>query len=698
MRMPLISLLLATTLVAAPAMPASLASDLFEEAGPEGAAEQSLIDGVLPDVLGTMSLANREYAEVENLLEEGLRDQANYATILELAPQLIQNAPNPDRVRWMLALALAATGEMKAAQGVIAQVTQPEAEMPLAYLAQAMLARRQGDNATAIELTRKAILKQPTYAYAYNLMGTIKAELGEIEEATEWFAQATIYSGTSAIYWRNLGILKSRQSQLTEAAQALERALILAPNDCVALMASAELYEANQQSEKAEGFVTRCIEKGTGNRIGAVEYLLRQQFAQDDFERAAAIVDAHEEVLEGADLIRAEIALQTNKPDAALALLENVAPGRARDLRRVLALAMRGAPDAALDLLREMPIASAQDATGSAFLEVVLSIATGQAPRTYALGLAKRAPALEASSAWYEALWQVVDDPRRAPDIALKADDMLAGMRFVGIPLSDWLVLQDDALRAEMALGMLWLLRDYKQAAVSTFDQISAQAEVQQAAYFAAFADFQRGAVDAAKQRLAPVAEAHRDYFSVQVLMAEIHLRYGAFGDALRHYQEAARVVSDSGILMRVGVLADMEDKPDEAERALRRFIALNPVSYVGYNQLAWVFIQREMRLDEALELARKADELQPGNASILDNIGWVMFLQGDPKGAAEMLREANTRSGNANPDILYHLAAVEAALGSDQTAKGLLARLFKAAPEDHPAVIAGRDLGARLN
>lgn len=694
----LLAVVLGLSLTAGPVLSASLSTDLLGSEGSGSSLEQSLIDGALPDVLGTMTLANREYAQAVEEVEARLRDLADYASILQLAPQLTLNAPDPDKVRWMHALALAAGGDLEAARAVILKVAKPEAQVPLAYLARAMIARRLGNTDEAIELTRAAILKQPTYAYAYNLMGTIKAELGEAEEATEWFKQATVYSGRSPIYWRNLGIMQLRADRITIAAKSLQNALAIAPNDCVALVAMAELYEAARQSETAETFVERCIDDGVGNRVGAIEYLLRQQFSQNDFAMARALVDEYEDVVPGADLIRAEIALQSNAPAEALGHLERLPAGRARDIRRVFAMAMQGQIAPALEALREIPVTGGGDAVSSAFLEVVLSIAAGETPRTFAMSMAKREAALEKAMVWYEAMLLAAEDPVQASIDALKADDILSGVRFDGAPVEDWAAMKDPNIRAHMALGMLWHLRDYKAAAAASFDAASAGIDLHQAAYLGALADFELGEIETARDKLQPTADAKRDYFSAQVLMAEIYLRFGALGDALRHYEDAARVSSDPGALMRVGVLADMEGKPDVAEKALRRFIQNAPDSYVGYNQLAWVFIQREIRLDEALELAQKADALQPGNASILDNIGWVKFLQGETSEAVLLLREANRLSGNANPDVLYHLAAAEAELGGTQTAQSILSRLFEAAPEDHPAVIAGRDLEAKLN
>lgn len=692
-----VSLALTFALFSAPAFPASLSSDLFEKSTSDDLIDPTAPQTVLPNVLSDLASANNDFAKATDLLEYGLMTKADYSGILALAPQLILNAPEPDRVRWLHALALAATGDLAQASAIVDSIKSPSDKNPTSFLAKAMLKHRNGETEDAINLTRQAILLQPNHAYAYNLMGLMKAGLGETEEAAEWMQRATTYASDSGVYWRNLGILRFRRDEVNTALTALQRAIAISPEDCIALVASAQVYEAAQQPAKAEDFVTKCLDAGTGNRTLAARYLLELQFSQDRFDAARATLNAHEDALPSADLIRAEISLYENNPDAALAALELVTPGRARELRRTLALAMKGDAWTAMETLRDVPVLDAAQVAGSSFLEVALSVAIGKEIRPLALATIKKNPDFAPFAAWFETLDAIRARSPRYLQAAKEAENMLPGVRFKGVPETDWAGLRHPDARAKAALGMLWLTRDYNAAAATTFDAISEHADIKMGLYFASLADLQQGKAKQALERISPMADAHPGYFSAQVLTAELHLRFGQFDGALARYQNAAKVEEDAGVLMRVGVLADMQDAPDVAEDALRKFIRLNPNSFVGYNQLAWVFIQRETRLDEALELARKADELQPGNASVLDNIGWTLFLTGDAKGAIGLLRDANKRSGGVNPDILYHLASAEAEVGAKDRSKALLTKLFKSAPEDHPSVIQGRDLSARL-
>jgi tetratricopeptide (TPR) repeat protein len=275
--------------------------------------------------------------------------------------------------------------------------------------------------------------------------------------------------------------------------------------------------------------------------------------------------------------------------------------------------------------------------------------------------------------------------------IAARADNLLPGVQFVGVPASDWVALAQPANRRSAALGLLWLMRGNDLAARGAFAAVSG--EVHLVRYLDAIAATRLGDRQVAATGLAATAAAVPEFYSAQMMMGELEAGRGRLPEAFGHYRNAVAQVEDGGALMRVALLGDTLNETDVAEDALRRFIALFPDSFIGYNQLAWLFIQREVRLDEALVLAQQADQLQPGNASVLDNLGWVRFLNGDAAGALDTLREANRISGSGNPDIVYHLAATEAKAGSKDAAKALLLRFGDLGTASHPAADKARAL-----
>jgi tetratricopeptide (TPR) repeat protein len=110
-----------------------------------------------------------------------------------------------------------------------------------------------------------------------------------------------------------------------------------------------------------------------------------------------------------------------------------------------------------------------------------------------------------------------------------------------------------------------------------------------------------------------------------------------------------------------------------EAEKVYQRFIENHSTSFLGYNQLAWLYAKQAIKLHEALELANKADELRPENASVNDTLGWIYFHKQVYTQAYDYLQKANNISKSNNPDILFHLAAVEFRQGHVKNAKAHL-------------------------
>jgi tetratricopeptide (TPR) repeat protein len=75
--------------------------------------------------------------------------------------------------------------------------------------------------------------------------------------------------------------------------------------------------------------------------------------------------------------------------------------------------------------------------------------------------------------------------------------------------------------------------------------------------------------------------------------------------------------------------------------------LALAPNDTDSLNNLAYIFAENLNRPAEALPYARRAVELAPRNADVLDTLGWVQYLAGDTDGALGTLVSALQLSPN---------------------------------------------------
>ena len=104
--------------------------------------------------------------------------------------------------------------------------------------------------------------------------------------------------------------------------------------------------------------------------------------------------------------------------------------------------------------------------------------------------------------------------------------------------------------------------------------------------------------------------------------------------------------------------------KLNETERAVQAFqqsISLNPSFDKAYERLAQLYAALNTRLDEALELAKKAVEIQPNSAIYLNTLSWLYYRNRDYVSAEEAIQKALILQPD-NPKLLKGLETIQAA------------------------------------
>lgn len=91
------------------------------------------------------------------------------------------------------------------------------------------------------------------------------------------------------------------------------------------------------------------------------------------------------------------------------------------------------------------------------------------------------------------------------------------------------------------------------------------------------------------------------------------------------------------------------------AEVSLRGILRREPNNATALNNLGYYMVERGERLPEAVELIKRAVEIQPLNASFLDSLGWAYFKSGQLAEAELNLNEAARRNPNS-ASIREHL------------------------------------------
>ena len=121
------------------------------------------------------------------------------------------------------------------------------------------------------------------------------------------------------------------------------------------------------------------------------------------------------------------------------------------------------------------------------------------------------------------------------------------------------------------------------------------------------------------------------------------------------------------------------------ARTAYENLLKLAPDDANAMNNLANVLL----RLSDpaAIKMAEAALAKAPGNANIIDTLGWVLLQNGQNERALQLLREARLRDPE-NPDIRYHLAEALARSNRKSEARDeLQAALKSSRPFEHRGV-----------
>ncbi|NTW56768.1 MAG: tetratricopeptide repeat protein [Chlorobiaceae bacterium] len=132
--------------------------------------------------------------------------------------------------------------------------------------------------------------------------------------------------------------------------------------------------------------------------------------------------------------------------------------------------------------------------------------------------------------------------------------------------------------------------------------------------------------------------------------------------------------------MQAAGTLAFCYDQlglPDRSISLYERILEVDPGNALMMNNLAYILALEGKKLEMAKELAMKATAAEPANAGFLDTLGWACFRLGEFAKAKEFLEKAAGFSPD-EPEILEHLSKTYEKLGDTEKAKDLMDRIAK--------------------
>ena len=139
--------------------------------------------------------------------------------------------------------------------------------------------------------------------------------------------------------------------------------------------------------------------------------------------------------------------------------------------------------------------------------------------------------------------------------------------------------------------------------------------------------------------------------------------------EALVYLNRAVEIdPENTQVLGVLGLIYDDLKMYTMSDSVYTKALAIDPLDALVNNNYAYALSERGERLDEALEMAKKAIAVDPNNSSFLDTIGWIYYKMGDYEKAKENIEKAMITDSD-NPTLLHHLGDVYSKLGENKKA-----------------------------
>ena len=150
--------------------------------------------------------------------------------------------------------------------------------------------------------------------------------------------------------------------------------------------------------------------------------------------------------------------------------------------------------------------------------------------------------------------------------------------------------------------------------------------------------------------------------------LARLYLAQDRTDEAIGRFEAAlAADPQNSAAYMTLGTLYEKKNDFKKAIGIYEQALDVHPNMWAAANNLAFLLCEDSggsQDLARALSLARRADDMRPGEPVVQDTMAWIYFKQGDLTQARQLLDQLLTDAPD-NPVFNYHMGAVLAESGS---------------------------------
>ncbi len=182
------------------------------------------------------------------------------------------------------------------------------------------------------------------------------------------------------------------------------------------------------------------------------------------------------------------------------------------------------------------------------------------------------------------------------------------------------------------------------------------------------------GKNDAAVEVLEQLAQTYDDVPPIYVALGDLYRVLENFQKAVGAYDAALRLYAGRDneqwfVYYARAISHERLDNWPEAEADFRKALELNPEQPQVLNYLGYSMVEKNIHLDEALDMIERAVAAHPDSGYIVDSLGWVLYRLGRyDEAVIHMERAAELEP--VDPVVNDHLGDVLWAVGRHQEAK----------------------------
>lgn len=604
--------------------------------------------------------------EMKVSFKRGDLDLAGY-----IAMQMLSIRPNDTDVRAIFSISLSAKGQLEKAKEQLRHSQAGGKNMFHTLCAEAILLRLKKKYNEAVKTCQKAISKDKSHPYPLNILGRIYLEQGEYKKALEYFQKAVKLVPEFLPGYSNLGATAFLLKDHDRALKYFQKAISLKPNSYSDHYGLSLVLESVGRYQPAIKALQKCLKINPGNPV-SLKKLGEIQLKAGQYKAALSTGKEMEKLgIAGAYEILANTALHLGNPKGAKNYIDKIPEkGPGADYLLGFSLMAEGQYKKALDQM-EKTLQKDPNHFGAYTAVKVLKMYMGndvlsekKESKIWGANLNKFLDFLDATVLATQNNWAGAMDKWRS------AEGLIQGFSLSGI---DQETMKKGTTIEELKylnMGTLYFFRNLHELALSEFNKALEQnRDSILANYWAAQIYLKKRKRQEALECYQKTIKNAPKFFTALYAIGELNFLLGNATIAEEYYNRALSVKKDAGIYLKLGLLYEKAKAYEKAEKAYQEMIKVSPKFYVGYNQLAWLYAKRGVKLDKATSMVKKADELMPGNASILDTKGWIQYHKQNYEKSLENLKQSNKIKPN-NPTVLYHLGAVFHSMGNSSEAR----------------------------